>query len=74
MTYGKRCAKVILFVLEDLVTTALPPSPFSFFFKKYVTLRPRRSTRGNRRVSLTESQFFETQPRTHNASGILARL
>ena len=33
-----------------------------------------RSTRGNRRVSLNESQFFETYPKARKAFDILARL
>ena len=37
-------------------------------------LDPKRSTHGNRRVSLSESQFLETHSKASKASGILARL
>ena len=38
----------------------------------FVTLRPKGSTHGNRCVSLSESQFLETQPKTRKASGLIA--
>ena len=40
---------------------------------KIITPRPGQSTRGNRRVPLSESQFFETQPKTRKVYGNLAR-
>ena len=36
--------------------------------------RPKRSTRGNRRVPLNGSQFFETQTKARKAFDILAHL
>ena len=41
---------------------------------KIVTPDPKRSIRGNRRVSLSGSQFLGIQPNARKASGILARL
>ena len=38
-----------------------------------ITPRPRKLTRGNRHMSLSESQFPKTQSRTRKVSGTLAR-
>ena len=40
---------------------------------KIVTSRPRRSTRGNHRVPLSEFQIPEIQPKAHKAYDNLAR-